>query len=213
MATVLLLDYTDCDSLTETGNFELRNPVNGPAGADHIIIEVIAPGAPLRPDNVRQTCWDVGNGTGAVERHYAPGEGWTDWTTVGSGGGSGGEAADVTFNEANSDVLLTALVKPTVSAFDTLANLYLNTYGTTMPDNLQGKLDAIAAAAVTALSVTLKGPVTMHSATVDPTVTDDAFAGFADGTMWRNTANGTMFILISGTSQGAAVWKEFTLTA
>jgi hypothetical protein len=51
------------------------------------------------------------------------------------------------------------------------------------------------------------GATTTH--TTDPTVDDDADAGYTVGSIWVNTATGDSFILTDGTD-GAAVWEEIT---
>jgi hypothetical protein len=49
------------------------------------------------------------------------------------------------------------------------------------------------------------------SATSDPTVNDDANAGYAPRSLWFNTSSGEMFMLLDATA-GAADWKKTTLT-
>jgi len=49
------------------------------------------------------------------------------------------------------------------------------------------------------------GSTTTH--TTDPTVTDDAAAGYTVGSTWINTTDGGVFVLVDSTT-GAAVWVE-----
>lgn len=86
MPTILLESHTDCDSLVNSGTFEIPRPINGPTGTDTgaIIIEVTAPGVAIRPDNVSQRCTDLASGA-TTERRYTPGSGWTAWEASGGG--------------------------------------------------------------------------------------------------------------------------------
>lgn len=49
--------------------------------------------------------------------------------------------------------------------------------------------------------------VQYHTATADPTVTDDSAAGFPVTTMWLNTVTNTMFLSVIDTP-GAASWQK-----
>ena len=107
MPTILLEPHTDCDALTETGthvvvrsgwiarahqvraetgSFQIHLPINGPSGANDVVVSVLAPGVPIRPDNVIQTAWNMTTGGNPVQRRYVPGTGWTSWTSAAGGG-------------------------------------------------------------------------------------------------------------------------------
>lgn len=52
--------------------------------------------------------------------------------------------------------------------------------------------------------------LTPHVAAVDPTVTDDATAGYRLGSQWVNTATQHAWYCVDPTA-GAAVWKQITV--
>lgn len=105
MATLLLLDGTDVNSLTENGYYEIRNAINAPGDSNHIYVSVIAPGEKIRPNGVIQTVYDLTNGAAAQTRYYDSGE-WGDWADVGGGGGGG---VSVAMPQATIDTLDAAI--------------------------------------------------------------------------------------------------------
>jgi hypothetical protein len=70
-------------------------------------------------------------------------------------------------------------------------------------------VDNTAGAAVWTLLAPEAGAVTVSA--TDPTVTDDAAAGFSVGDMWVNSTTGDAFMIVDNTN-GAAVWRFVTPT-
>ena len=221
MATVLLESLTDCDTLVNSGFFEIPQPINGPTGTSTgaIILEVIAPGVPVRPDNVSQRCTDLATGDVTVRR-YAPGSGWTAWAAEGGGAGGGSGAFDPTAADAN----LTQFPVIQGADYATLAAAF----SISNPNTLQ---------AAVSLAITLAGYVqsqgvsvlpqqfTPIHATRDPTANDDvnqvfdAAGGFdvpnnfkvTIGKLWINTTTNKAFIC-TYTGDAAAIWLALAST-
>lgn len=66
---------------------------------------------------------------------------------------------------------------------------------------------------VTTAAYDLRSPATVldnHTATADPATTDDATTGYAQGSLWYNTANGMVFVCRDATAT-AAVWHRVAM--
>lgn len=117
MPTVLLEDHTDCDTLTETGSFQIHLPINAPAGANDVVVSVLAPGVRVRPDNVIQTAWNMTTGGNPVQRRYVPGTGWSAWAAAGGGSSAANGTA---FDDASIQTLTQSWSVPLTGDFAAL---------------------------------------------------------------------------------------------
>lgn len=219
MPTVLLEAHTDCDTLVNTGFFELPLPVNGPTGTSTgaIIVEVVAPGVAIRPDNVAQRCTDLATGN-VTTRRYAPGSGWTAWAAESGGGGS------TAFDSTEADSNLAQFPVITGANYSTLASAF----AISDPATLQGAVSlaiALVGYVQTSGVAGLPKQFTPIHATRDPTANDDqnqvfdAAGGFdvpnnfsvTIGKIWINTQTNKAFVC-TFTNDGAAIWLALSST-
>ena len=223
MPTILLEPHTDCDALTETGSFQIHLPINGPSGANDVVVSVLAPGVPIRPDNVIQTAWNMTTGGNPVQRRYVPGTGWTSWTSA-AGGGSGA-AGGTSFDDASIQTIAETWPVPLTGSFASFISA-LGLSGAIT--DAEGAVNVALAIAlyVNSLVVTLTADTTVIHAARPPTNTlGTTFAFTAPdydvpntfkvhvGAIWIDTASANLdAYLCVQAFPTSSIWKQLSGT-
>jgi hypothetical protein len=217
-------DGYSCNSIIESGFYEISNAANAPADNTNWLIVMMKSPRTSRGD-VEAVQVAYSKATGAQWVRSSDGSVWTNWVEVGAGGG--GDAAEFETTNVNSflDIVVPAhalyagVGQATYESLGgSLEDIATNLLGITTPTDNQTRLDAVAILAITAWANTVaevRRPMISQSA--DPAVTDDTtktIQGFhiGVGTTWLNTTSKDLFFCADATT-GAAVWKKFTFEA
>lgn len=211
--TILLYNDTDCNSLQENGDFQIINPVNGPADATNIIISVTAPGVGIRPDNVKQLATVLPAGV-VYTRRFVPGTGWDDWEEAASGGGGSTTAESMTISNGFKSVWSIAFSTlenaiALVSDYDTLQTALVPSVVVGPANTLNAQLGVFLYAMTNLVSACGQSQAAGSAPTADHDGAGTAPGGikFKLGTVWTDVSTKKVYILVDAAT-GAAVWKE-----